>query len=104
MAQPFFPVPLEKMGARIESVDFRAGDSFSLGNGSIRVRTTPLTHPDGAPAYRLDFGGKSLCYVTDPEHVPGKTDQHGPGTIAGTDLVFYTTTYPDAEYKNDPVK
>lgn len=99
MAQPFFPVPLEKMGARIESVDFRAGDSFSLGNGSIRVRTTPLNHPDGATAYRLDFGGKSLCYVTDTEHVPGKPDQNILGLIEGADLVIYDSTYTDAEYE-----
>lgn len=97
MQQPFFPVPLEKMGASIDNVDFRAGDSFSLGS-NIRVRTTPLNHPDGATAYRFEYGGKSVCYVTDTEHVPGKPDQNILGLIEGADLVIYDSTYTDKEF------
>lgn len=99
MAQPFFPVPLEKMGAQIDSVDFRAGDSFSLGD-NIKVRTTALNHPDGATGYRFDYGGKSLCYVTDTEHVPGKPDQNILGLIEGADLVIYDSTYTDKEFED----
>jgi phosphoribosyl 1,2-cyclic phosphodiesterase len=98
MAQPFFPVPLDKMGARIESVDFRAGDSFKLGS-QIQVRTTPLNHPDGATGYRFEYGGKSLCYVTDTEHIPGKPDQNILGLIEGADLVIYDSTYTDKEFE-----
>jgi len=98
MAQPFFPVPLDKMGAKIESVDFRAGDSFSLGDG-IKVRTTTLNHPDGATGYRFEYGGKSLCYVTDTEHTPGKPDQNILGLIEGSDLLIYDSTYTDKEWE-----
>lgn len=99
MAQPFFPVPLDKMGAKIESRDFRAGDSFNLGD-NIRVRTTALNHPDGATGYRFEYGGKSLCYVTDTEHTPGKPDQNILGLIEGADLVIYDSTYTDEEYES----
>lgn len=98
MQQPFFPVPLEKMGASIDNVDFRAGDSFSLG-GNIRVRTAPLNHPDGATGYRFEYGGKSVCYVTDTEHVPGKPDQNILALIEGADLVIYDSTYTDKEFE-----
>lgn len=98
MQQPFFPVPLEKMGANMDNVDFRAGDSFSLGS-NIRVRTAPLNHPDGATAYRFEYGGKSVCYVTDTEHVPGKPDQNILALIEGADLVIYDSTYTDKEFE-----
>lgn len=98
MQQPFFPVPLEKMGASIDNVDFRAGDSFKLG-GNIKVRTAPLNHPDGATGYRFEYGGKSVCYVTDTEHVPGQPDQNILALIEGADLVIYDSTYTDKEFE-----
>ncbi|HEX6957463.1 MAG TPA: MBL fold metallo-hydrolase [Ferrovibrio sp.] len=99
MAQPFFPVPMDKMGARIESIDFRAGDSFNL-TPQIKVRTVPLNHPDGATGYRFEYGGKALCYVTDTEHVPGSPDQKILGLIDGADLVIYDSTYTDKEFES----
>jgi phosphoribosyl 1,2-cyclic phosphodiesterase len=98
MAQPFFPVPLEKMGAEFIFQDFRAGERFTIGDG-ISVRTTPLNHPDGATGYRIEYGGKSLCYVTDTEHTPGKPDQNVLKLIEGADLVIYDSTYTDREYE-----
>ena len=99
MADPTFPVPLEAMQAHMTFEDFRAGDSFGLGtNGRIRVRTTPLNHPNGATAYRIEFAGKSVCYVTDTEHVVGQPDQNILGLIEGADLVIYDSTYTDKEF------
>lgn len=97
MQQPVFPVPLDVMGAQLDFQDFNAGDSFSIGRG-IKVRTTPLNHPDGATAYRLDYAGKSLCYVTDTEHVIGRPDQNVLGLIEGADAVIYDCTYTDKEF------
>lgn len=99
MAQPFFPVPIEMMGAKIDAVDFRAGDHFNL-TPQIAVRTTRLNHPGGATGYRIEFGGKALCYVTDTEHVPGQPDQNILGLIEGADLVIYDSTYTDKEFEN----
>ena len=96
MMQPMFPVPLEIMKSDLIFEDFEAGDSFKLENG-VAVRTACLHHPSGATAYRLDHGGKSLCYVTDTEHLPGKPDQAVLGLIDGADLVIYDCTYTDAE-------
>lgn len=99
MAEPFFPVPLNKMGADFVFEDFRAGDRFSLGDG-IYVRTAPLNHPDGATGYRIEYGGKSMCYITDTEHVPGKPDENILRLIEGADLVIYDSTYTDREYES----
>ncbi len=99
MAEPFFPVPLDKMGAQFTFTDFRAGATFSLGDG-ITIRTKPLNHPDGATGYRVDYAGKSVCYVTDTEHVPGKPDENVLALIEGADLVIYDSTYTDREFEN----
>lgn len=97
MADPTFPVPLETMQAQLEFEDFRCGDSFSLGS-DVTVRTAPLNHPNGATGYRIQHDGKSICYVTDTEHVVGKPDQNILGLIEGADLVVYDCTYTDDEF------
>ena len=97
MAQPTFPVPLEAMSGQLEFEDFTAGDEFWLGP-DVRVKTAPLNHPSGATGYRIEYMGKSLCYVTDTEHVPGQPDQSVLGLIEGADLVVYDSTYTDEEF------
>lgn len=97
MMQPTFPVPLEAMQAKLGFQDFTAGDSFRLAP-DVFVRTCALNHPNGATAYRVEHAGKSICYVTDTEHIPGKPDQNVLGLIEGADLVIYDSTYTDDEF------
>ena len=97
MHEPMFPVPLDVMRARLSFTDFSAGETLDLGRG-LRVRTAPLNHPNGATAYRIEHGGRSVCYVTDTEHVPGRPDERILGLVAGADLVIYDSTYTDTEF------
>ncbi|MEO5336923.1 MAG: MBL fold metallo-hydrolase [Magnetospirillum sp. WYHS-4] len=97
MDNPMFPVPLEAMRCQLSLEDFVAGDSFRLGK-SLNVRTAPLRHPNGATGYRLEYKGKSACYVTDTEHVPGQIDENILGLIEGADVVIYDSTYTEAEF------
>ena len=97
MMRPMFPVPLETMQGDLHFHDFSAGDAFKL-DGGVQVRTTKLNHPDQATGYRLEFGGKSICYITDTEHVIGSPDQNILGLIQGADLVVYDSTYTDDEF------
>lgn len=97
MTGPTFPVPLEAMRAELVFEDFVSGDSFNLGS-DIAVKTAPLNHPNGATGYRIEYGGRSVCYVTDTEHVVGKPDQTVLGLIEGADLVVYDSTYTDQEF------
>ena len=97
MTDPLFPVPLDVFHADIDYGDFSAGDTLDLGDGIV-VRTAPLNHPNGATGYRVDYDGKSICYVTDTEHVPGSPDQNILGLIKGADLVVYDSTYTDDEF------
>jgi phosphoribosyl 1,2-cyclic phosphodiesterase len=87
------------MDARIDFADFRAGDTFSPFSGTV-MKSAALNHPNGATGYRIEHAGKSLCYVTDTEHVVGKLDDAILGLIQGADLVIYDSTYTDKEFPN----
>ena len=102
MMAPLFPVPPEVFRASVSYRDFAAGESLSPSPG-ISVRTTPLNHPDGATGYRVDHAGRSICYLTDTEHVPGAPDRNILGLIAGADLVIYDCMYTDEEWANGHV-
>ena len=99
MSQPTFPVPLDMMGSKMDFEDFTYGDTFNLGKG-IKIITTPLNHPDGATGYRIEYRGKSMCYITDTEHLIGKPDEKVLEIIEGADLVIYDSTYTDKEFPN----
>jgi len=97
MAAPLFPVPPEIFKAKLEYRDFKGGDTLAPAPGIV-VRTAALNHPDGATGYRIEYGGKSLCYVTDTEHVPGIADRAVLALIAGADIMIYDCMYTDEEY------
>ena len=97
MMSPLFPVPPQVFRARMEYREFRAGDTLRPGP-EVPVRTTALNHPDGATGYRVEYAGRSVCYLTDTEHVPGAPDRNILELIAGADLVIYDSMYTDAEY------
>jgi len=94
---PIFPVPLEALEADISFEEFRAGDSLDL-RPNVGIRTAPLNHPNGATGYRIEHGDKSVCYVTDTEHVEGEVDANIVSLIEGTDIFIYDATYTAEEY------
>jgi len=96
MMAPLFPVPLDVLKADISYVDFKPRETLEPGPG-IRIRTAPLNHPNGATGYRIEFGGRAICYVTDTEHVPGKPDANILGLIEGADYLIYDSTYTEEE-------
>ena len=98
MAAPLFPVPLEVFNADMTFHDFRSGETLGPRSG-IRIRTAPLNHPNGSTGYRVEFGGKAACYVTDTEHVIGELDQNILELIQGADILIYDSTYTDDEFE-----
>ncbi|HVI50321.1 MAG TPA: MBL fold metallo-hydrolase [Candidatus Sulfotelmatobacter sp.] len=98
MAYPMFPVPLEALKAEMVYEDFHAGEDLNHLLPGVGIRTAVLNHPNGATGYRIMIGGRSVCYVTDTEHRPGRPDENILGLIAGADLVIYDSTYTDDEF------
>lgn len=97
MEKPLFPVPLTTMRARLGFQNLHAGDQIDLAPGLV-IKTGELNHPGGAVGYRIEYGGKVFCYVTDTEHVAGQLDQNILRLIDGADIVAYDSSYTEDEY------
>jgi phosphoribosyl 1,2-cyclic phosphodiesterase len=97
LSVPFFPVSPDVFRAAVDCVDFRAGEAFQL-PGAVHVTTAPLNHPDRATGYRIQWQGRSVCYVTDTEHPASGLDARILNLIQGTDLLIYDSTYNTATY------
>ena len=99
MEQPVFPVPLGAMESNLEFLDFRSGEDLDISlSSNVKVTTAPLNHPNGATGYRIEYDGKSMCLITDTEHIPGKPDENILELIEGADLVIYDSTYTEEEF------
>lgn len=97
MRHPFFPVGPEVFSANISYHDFEQTDILKPSD-RISIKTCPLNHQGGGNGYRVEFGGRSVCYVTDTAHVAGKTDETILSFIESADMVIYDATYTDAEF------
>jgi phosphoribosyl 1,2-cyclic phosphodiesterase len=89
-------VSLTNMGAAIQvkQLEHEAGD---LQVGDLRVRHTRVHNgPHDCVGYRLEEGGRSLCYVAEVAHGP----QFDPELLAfarGADLLVHESYYTDEE-------
>jgi phosphoribosyl 1,2-cyclic phosphodiesterase len=99
MTAPLFPVPLEIFNAQLEFKVVSPGQALPISK-DIEISTANLNHPQGALGYRVNFDGKSICYISDTEHRPEGIDRNIVNLIQGADIVIYDATYTDEEYPN----
>jgi phosphoribosyl 1,2-cyclic phosphodiesterase len=124
---PYFPVPFENVQADVAFRELVEGARFEI--GPVKVSCTRLNHPWIAIAYRLEFEGRSVAYVTDTapfkdilieqEYIrqppkPGeplkpedaaKLQAMRDGVVRlcqGADLVIYDTQFTPEEYRARP--
>ena len=97
MMAPLFPIPPEVFRATMDYRDFAVGDTLEPEPG-LTIRTAPLNHPDRATGHRVEYDGRSLCYITDTSHVEGRRDEALVGFVTGADMMIYDSTYTDAEF------
>ena len=99
MSSPLFPVPIDVFQADLAFEEFKPGNRIVLSE-TIELATAPLNHPQGAVGYRVEYQGKSICYVSDTEHYADRIDENILRLIKGADVVVYDATYTDEEYAN----
>jgi phosphoribosyl 1,2-cyclic phosphodiesterase len=97
MQAPLYPVSLEAFQASVSFMEFDCGAALSC--GAVKMYTAPLNHPNGATGYRVEYGGKSICYITDTEHRPGELDQTIVDLCRDADVMIYDSSYTDDEYE-----
>ncbi len=98
MRQPYFPVGPEVFGADASFHDFKPKSELDLGDG-IKIKTHPLNHPDGAVGYRVEYDGRSICYITDMEHVGDTPDKGLCDFIQDAGILIYDAMYEDEEFE-----
>lgn len=97
MSPPLFPLTLDFPRSKTTYHDFKAGEDAAphLAAEGIRVRTLLLPHPDRATGYRVEYQGKSACYITDIEHQKDGLNKALVEFIRGTDVFIYDSTFDD---------
>ena len=96
MRRPYFPVSPDVFTADVTYNNVAEGECFSFAD-DLNVSTTPLNHPGGATAYRIDFQGRSFACVTDTEHKPGSPDENILALIDGVNMFTYDCSLTDEE-------
>ena len=99
MMAPLFPVRVDMMASDLSFHDFACGTKLDLDCGA-RVLSKSLNHPNNAVGYRIEYGGKAICYVTDTEHFEGRLDDNILALIEGADYFIYDAMFTAAEYEN----
>ena len=97
MSSPLLPISPDVFCADVSFRDFAAGDGLAP-PGGVSIRTARLRHPGGATGYRVEHGGRSICYVTDTEHVPGAPDENILALVDGADILIYDAMFTDEEF------
>lgn len=96
---PIFPLRLSDMKASLSFHTFAPGDTVAashLAADGITIKTHALNHPDGATAYRVNYQGRSFCFVTDVEHPENGVDEGLVEFVRDADVLTHDSTY-DAE-------
>ena len=96
MSAPLFPIPPDIFPAVVSFHDFRPGDRLTP-RYDVSIRTARLRHPGGSAGYRVDYGGRSICYVTDTEHDPDAPDDNILALVDGADMMIYDAMFTDEE-------
>ena len=93
MRKEFFPVPLHKMGAKLNFIQHE-GNIFETSNGVIT--SSEHYHPGGAYSYRIEIEGKVIVFVTDVEHIDG-IDQRVVNIAKDADILIHEAQYTPEE-------
>lgn len=99
----YFPITMREFGAHLL---FRNLGEESFEIDGIQIETMLLSHPGYCLGYRINYNGRSICYITDNELFAADDPQRNPtyvdrlvSFLKGADLVITDTTYFDDEYK-----
>lgn len=100
MSPPSFPVPLEAMGADKRFGVLGDGDEVEIGPFAITAKR--LSHPQGVLGFRIEAGGKAVCFATDTEQKSyAEIDPALLELARGADLLIHDAQYTEAQYRGE---
>ena len=99
----YFPITLNEFAARIYFHDLY---EETLNVGNIEIKTMLLSHPGVCLGYRVNYKGRSLCYITDNElyfednlYYNPQYENNLADFIRGSDVLIIDSSFTDEEYK-----
>jgi phosphoribosyl 1,2-cyclic phosphodiesterase/ActR/RegA family two-component response regulator len=102
MAGVYFPITVRDFAASVTYRDLGEGE-FEL--DGVAMRTMLLSHPGNCLGYRLEWGRRTLCYVTDNELYPPdsqfRSEEYVERLVDFTreaDMLITDCAYTDEEY------
>ena len=98
MSGAHFPVKWDGLKSRIPCQQLPEAVTTTVGGATVRI--LPLIHPDKAYGYRIDHGGRSLCYLTDTEvsKSPHRLAETYAAFVEGADVVIVDAMYGFLDY------
>jgi len=96
LSPPFAPVGLETIQAKLDFHTIEAGIMMSLPNGT-KIETHSLSHPGGTLGYRVEYEGKTFCYLTDVELGKHQDDDSLLAFMHAADLLIMDSVYDDGQ-------
>jgi phosphoribosyl 1,2-cyclic phosphodiesterase len=102
MQKEFFPVQLEKMGAKFKFMLLKETEKVFKTKTKkpkpVIVKSNKHTHPGGAYGYRIELDDKVMVFCTDIEH-RNSIDKKVVELAKGADLLIHDAQFNDEELK-----
>ena len=100
MSPPSFPVPLSAMAADKRFGIIAPDETVEI--GPFVVTAKPLSHPQGVLGFRIEAGGKAVCFATDTEQRSyAEIDPALLELARGADLLIHDAQYTEAQYNGE---
>jgi len=98
MTAPFFPVPFDKMRAKIR---YSNDCQFQFNLDTIEITPIQLSHPNVGMGYKFEESGKTFVFLTDNElgyvHRNGRTFDDYVAFSGGADLLIHDAQFTPEE-------
>jgi phosphoribosyl 1,2-cyclic phosphodiesterase len=101
MGPIYFPIPFSVVSATMSFDDL---NEATIEVGRVTLRTFRVKHPSHVVGYRMEAGGKSICFIPDNE-LDGDVYEVDDGWrdrlvefIHGADLLIHDSMYTEVEY------
>jgi phosphoribosyl 1,2-cyclic phosphodiesterase/ActR/RegA family two-component response regulator len=99
----YFPITIKEFGSRVY---FRDLNEETIDIDGITIKTKLLSHPGNCLGYRVEYEGRSVCYVTDNElflpdgpHYDAHYVSQLTAFLNKADVLITDCTYTDEEYE-----
>ncbi|MBW6485162.1 MAG: MBL fold metallo-hydrolase [Syntrophobacterales bacterium] len=99
MNEPYFPVNIENIKAKVDFTNFCRG---KIQIDGMTIAVIPLSHPNGGLGFRFEEDGRSFVYLTDNElgyrHPGGMKYADYAAFSKDADILVHDAEYLPAEY------